>query len=172
MDNAARENYEKMLRNKGEYLTHLVNLDLCTSNEDYYKELEGCLASHREQIKKSKLNYESLVCCIIQYGYACYVSLWYQIRLETVTIILDTREFDLPNEPLNMYLGYRTVAYNQQLNLLDFIPQQYQRLLDAVQCFANTNDPGINLFKAQFDKLAKLQFVPPGKDFMLSLEET
>jgi len=118
MDNRAaeiamRENYEKILRNKGEYITHLVNLDTCTANEESYVELGSCIMDRREQLKKTKLNNESVAACLIQFGYACYVSLWYQFSLEGTAVVIDQREFDFPNEPMNLYVGYRLRQYTE-----------------------------------------------------------
>lgn len=59
----------------------MLNLDTFSSTEGFYIEFVDCISTRKDQLKKSKLNYESVVACIIQYAYACYVSLWYQLRL-------------------------------------------------------------------------------------------
>jgi hypothetical protein len=39
----------------------------------------------------------------------CYVSLWYGINLAEAKLLLDIRELEIPNEPINLYVGYRMV---------------------------------------------------------------
>ena len=111
------------------------------------------MKSHSLLLKKCKLNYESVVACIIQYGYICYVCHWYRITLADPKMMLDSRELDLANEPINLFVGYRTTNSKQQLSLINFIPPVYQLILETVEYFANPKDPGVNLFKDQLQKL-------------------
>lgn len=79
----------------------------------------------------------------------------------------------MPNEPISLYVGYRPVTVSGvQLDMLTLVPSLYKKLMEAVPYFLNPNDAAIKLFWTQFEKLSKVQFAQPSKEFMLSLEET
>lgn len=70
MDYVGNHNSDSILRTKGEYLSNLVNLSVRKPHEDEYAEITQF---RPDELKKRKLNYESVQNCFIQYGYTCYV---------------------------------------------------------------------------------------------------